>query len=74
MKRPVKHFAIPQRATCRRCVQSFVYGRTTKPRSYCETCLPLEKQDSNDFVNAKARAQRLAARMNAWFAHEVANA
>lgn len=69
MRRHFEYIAIPERATCRRCATPFNYSRTTKPRSYCDPCTVLEKQDTNDFVNAKARQKRLAARMSAWLIH-----
>lgn len=74
-RRRTQHVAIPEQSTCRRCINLFVYGRLTKPRFYCDPCVSLEKQDTNDFTNAQARAKRLAARMTAWLAHcEAANA
>lgn len=73
-RRPVEYIAIPECAICRRCVRTFQYGRLTKPRFYCDTCLPLELQDTNDFTNARARERRLAGRMNAWLAHEEIDA
>lgn len=72
MSPPRQYFAIPEAATCRRCTKPFFYGRRTKPRFYCDPCALLERQDANDFYNAEARRRRLAARMNAWMAHEHA--
>jgi late competence protein required for DNA uptake (superfamily II DNA/RNA helicase) len=66
------YVALPERAICRRCTGTFTYGRLTKPRLYCDTCAPLERQDTNDFNNNLARQKRHAARMNAWLAHEEA--
>jgi len=63
---------VPERAVCRRCQSEFVYGRKTKRRFYCDPCQPLERQDTNDFNNNLARQRRLAARMNAFLAHEAA--
>lgn len=64
MKRHVikQYTPMPERAQCSRCKTTFIYDRTTKPRLYCDLCLVLERQ------------KRLAARMNAFMAHEVENA
>lgn len=71
-RHPRRYFAIPERAQCKRCLKPFDYGRRTKPRLYCSPCVELERQDHNDFHNALARRQRLAARMNAYMAHGAA--
>lgn len=64
------YVALAERAICRRCIESFKYLRTTKPRFYCDPCAELERQDSNDFANNLARQKRHAARMTAYLAHE----
>lgn len=61
---------LPDRAQCSRCRAIFVYQRATKPRLYCDPCVVLEKQDTNDFSNNLARQKRMAARMNAFLMHE----
>jgi hypothetical protein len=62
----------PVQTECRRCSKLFCYFRRTKPRMYCPPCAELELQDTNDFSNNRARGKRLAARMNAWLAHQEA--
>lgn len=76
MKRHVvkRYIPLPERAQCARCKVIFVYARTTKPRLYCDPCLVMERQDANDFANNLARQKRLAARMNAFMAHEEIDA
>lgn len=74
-RRIVKQYTpLPERAQCSRCKTIFVYGRTTKPRLYCDPCVVLERQDANDFINNLMRQKRLAARMNAFMAHEEVDA
>lgn len=70
MSPPTHYVPIPERTRCQRCTHIFVYGRRSKPRLYCDLCIPLERQDTNDFTNNLARQKRLAARMNAFLTHE----
>lgn len=57
---------------CKKCELTFRYWQKGKKRIYCEPCFELQKQEWNDFHNAKARAARIAARENAIACHEVA--
>ncbi len=60
-------------ATCRRCEGEFRYFRLGRHRYFCEPCREIEKQESTDFCNAKAKAARLAARRNAQLIHAEAS-
>ncbi len=62
----------PAQAVCGRCAHLFAYFRRTAPRLYCTTCIPLEKIDSNRFVNHKAAINRILARRNTREAHAAA--
>jgi hypothetical protein len=57
---------------CKKCELTFRYWRKGKPRLYCEPCIELQKQEWNDFFNAKAKEERRAARANAIACHEEA--
>jgi YHS domain-containing protein len=58
------------KAKCKRCKESFVYYRRGRHRYFCgETCREKERKDANDFYNARASEERLAARQNAVQAH-----
>lgn len=64
-----------EKATCKRCTETFRYYRRGRHRYYCgTTCRELERKDANTFFNGHARLKRLAARENAVQAHLAADA
>lgn len=54
------------------CERLFAYFRATKPRFYCNSCLPIWRKRWNVKTNEFARQQRRSARENAIEAHNAA--
>lgn len=65
----IVRFATLTAAGCKRCRARFQYYRAGRRRYFCEPCRGLEKHDSNQFYNERAKLRRLEARENAVAAH-----
>lgn len=54
----------PAQTDCKRCLELFVYFRTTRHRIYCAPCVELERKDAIDFYRDFRRQQGNSRREN----------